>query len=65
MSMHQRGTDGIHRPGDHLHIEFMPPYRTKDKLKYLAGVETGAGTYINDTAPEEKAAELRAAEPQA
>jgi UDPglucose--hexose-1-phosphate uridylyltransferase len=65
MSMHQRGADGIDRPGDHLHIEFMPPYRTKDKLKYLAGVETGAGTYINDTAPEEKAAELRAAEPLA
>ena len=61
MSMHQRGADGVERPGDHLHIEFMPPYRTKDKLKYLAGVETGAGTYINDTAPEEKAAELRAA----
>jgi UDPglucose--hexose-1-phosphate uridylyltransferase len=65
MSMHQRGTDGVHRPGEHLHIEFAPPYRTKDKLKYLAGVETGAGTYINDTAPEEKAAELRAAEPLA
>lgn len=64
MSMHQRGTDGVERPGDHLHIEFMPPYRTKDKLKYLAGVETGAGTYINDTAPEEKAAKLRVAEPR-
>ena len=64
MSMHQRATDGADRPGEHLHIEFMPPYRTKDKLKYLAGVETGAGTYINDTAPEEKAAELRAAEPR-
>ena len=63
MSMHQRGTDGIDRPGDHLHIEFMPPHRTKEKLKYLAGVETGAGTYINDTAPEEKAAELRASAP--
>lgn len=63
MSMHQRGTDGVDRPGDHLHIEFVPPYRTKDKLKYLAGVETGAGTYINDTAPEEKAAELRASAP--
>jgi UDPglucose--hexose-1-phosphate uridylyltransferase len=60
MSMHQRATDGVVRAGDHLHIEFMPPYRTKDKLKYLAGVETGAGTYINDTSPEEKAAELRA-----
>ncbi len=62
MSIHQRAADGIPRPGDHLHVEFMPPFRTKDKLKYLAGVETGAGTYINDTAPEEKAAELRAAE---
>ena len=61
MSMHQRATDGMRRAGDHLHIEFMPPHRTKNKLKYLAGVETGAGTYINDTAPEEKAAELREA----
>ena len=61
MSMHQRASDGVDRPGEHLHIEFMPPYRTSDKLKFLAGVETGAGTYINDTAPEEKAAELRAA----
>ncbi len=60
MSMHQRATDGVQRAGDHLHIEFMPPYRTKDKLKYLAGVETGAGTFINDTAPEACAAELRA-----
>jgi UDPglucose--hexose-1-phosphate uridylyltransferase len=61
MSMHQRATDGVERPGEHLHVEFMPPYRTKDKLKYLASVETGAGTFINDTSPEEKAAELRAA----
>ena len=59
MSMHQRATDGVERPYEHLHIEFMPPYRTKDKLKYLAGIETGAGTFINDTAPEEKAQELR------
>ena len=64
MSMHQRATDGVERPGDHLHIEFMPPYRSRDKLKYLAGVETGAGTFINDTAPEEKARELREAEPR-
>jgi UDPglucose--hexose-1-phosphate uridylyltransferase len=61
MSMHQGASDGVARAGEHLHIEFLPPYRTKDKLKYLAGVETGAGTFINDTAPEEKAAELRAA----
>jgi len=61
MSMHQRATDGVARPGDHLHIEFMPPYRQRDKLKYLASVETGAGTFINDTWPEEKAGELREA----
>jgi UDPglucose--hexose-1-phosphate uridylyltransferase len=59
MSMHQKATDGVQRQGEHLHIEFLPPYRSRDKLKYLAGVETGAGTYINDTSPEEKAAELR------
>lgn len=59
MSMHQRATDGVERPGEHLHLEFAPPYRTRDKLKHLAGVETGAGTYINDTAPEETARELR------
>jgi UDPglucose--hexose-1-phosphate uridylyltransferase len=64
MSMHQRAADGVARPGEHLHVEFMPPYRTKDKLKYLAGVETGAGTFINDTAPEEKARELREAAPR-
>ena len=64
MVMHQRAADAVARPGDHLHIEFTPPYRTKDKLKYLAGVETGAGTFINDTSPEEKAAELRAAAQQ-
>lgn len=42
-----------------FHVEFYPPYRTKEKLKYLAGSEAGAGAFINDTLPEEKAAELR------
>ena len=40
-------------------MEFLPPHRTREKLKYLAGCEQGAGTFINDTLPEEKAAELR------
>lgn len=61
MSMHQAPVAYAAAPSDHLHIEFAPPYRTRDKLKYLAGVETGAGTFINDTAPEEKAQELREA----
>jgi UDPglucose--hexose-1-phosphate uridylyltransferase len=65
MSMHQRAADGVSRPGEHLHVEFAPPHRTRDKLKYLAGVETGAGAFINDTSPEEKAAELREARTRA
>lgn len=42
-----------------FHVEFYPPYRTANKLKYLAGSEAGAGAFINDTLAEEKAAELR------
>lgn len=60
MVMHQSPTDGRAYPHYHFHIEFYPPYRTPDKLKFLAGCESGAGTFINDTLPEEKAAELRA-----
>ncbi|MCX8052414.1 MAG: galactose-1-phosphate uridylyltransferase [Armatimonadetes bacterium] len=63
MIMHQAPTDGRDYGYYHFHVEFHPPYRTKDKLKYLAGCESGAGTYINDTLAEEKAAELRKAEP--
>jgi UDPglucose--hexose-1-phosphate uridylyltransferase len=47
--------------GGHLHAEFYPPLRTADKLKYLAGSEQGAGTFISDTLPEESAATLREA----
>ncbi len=43
-----------------FHIEFYPPLRTATKLKYLAGSESGAGLFINDTLAEVKAAELRA-----
>jgi UDPglucose--hexose-1-phosphate uridylyltransferase len=64
MVMHQRPTDGHRHPGCHFHIEFTPPYRSRDKLKYLAGCETGAGTFINDVRPEQTAQELRAAEPR-
>ena len=45
----------------HLHVEFYPPLRTAAKLKYLAGSEQGAGTFISDTLPEESAAKLREA----
>ena len=54
----QRGTSAA---GGHLHVEFYPPLRTAEKLKYLAGSEQGAGTFISDTLPEESAARLREA----
>ena len=59
MVLHQRPTDGEAYDYYHFHIEFYPPLRTATKLKYLAGSETGAGLFINDTLAEEKAAELR------
>lgn len=65
MVLHQRPTNGKAYDYYHFHVEFYPPLRTATKLKYLAGCESGAGTFINDTLPEEKAAELRAAEPNA
>lgn len=48
----------------HLHVAFSPPMRSANRLKYLAGSELGAGTFINDTLPEETAAELRARIPE-
>ncbi|HEX8708949.1 MAG TPA: galactose-1-phosphate uridylyltransferase [Pyrinomonadaceae bacterium] len=60
MVLHQRPSDGGSYDYYHFHIEFYPPLRTATKLKYLAGSETGAGMFINDTLAEEKAAELRA-----
>ena len=59
MVLHQRPTDGRDYPYYHFHIEFYPPYREKNKIKYFASVETGAGTITFDYSPEEKARELR------
>ena len=58
MAMHQRppGRGSRHH---HFHIEFYPPNRSKDKLKYLAGSELGAGAFILDARAEDTAAELR------
>ncbi|MEW6553944.1 MAG: galactose-1-phosphate uridylyltransferase [Actinomycetota bacterium] len=61
MCMHQNPTDGKDYPHYHFHIEFYPPMRDRDKLKFSASSETGAWAHINTTVPEEKAAELRAA----
>ena len=62
MAMHQAPTDGGDHEGvAHFHIEFYPPNRTADKLKYLAGSETGAGAFIMDALPEDTAGTLREA----
>lgn len=63
MLVRQRPVHGVH-PYFHFHIEFCPIQRSPTKIKYLAGVESGAGTFLNDTRAEDKAAELRAAEPR-
>jgi len=59
MVLHQQPSDGGIYDFYHFHIEFYPPMRTATKLKFLAGSESGAGMFINDTLAEEKAAELR------
>ncbi|WP_018110933.1 galactose-1-phosphate uridylyltransferase [Thermus igniterrae] len=45
----------------HFHVEFYPPRRTKEKLKFLAGTELGAGTFVVDALPEDTARRLREA----
>jgi UDPglucose--hexose-1-phosphate uridylyltransferase len=59
MAHHQARARDQQCPSYHWHIELYPPYRSAQKLKYLAGVESGTGFFINDTFPEEKAEELR------
>jgi len=59
MVLHQSPTDRQY-PGFHFHIQIHPPLRKPGLLKYLAGPEIGGGNFLNDTAPEEKAAELQA-----
>jgi UDPglucose--hexose-1-phosphate uridylyltransferase len=58
MVVRQAPAQGVH-PYFHLHVEFFPIQRSATKLKYLAGVETGAGTFLNDTIAEEQAEALR------
>jgi UDPglucose--hexose-1-phosphate uridylyltransferase len=56
-----RAANAMEGANGHLHVEFYPPLRTAEKLKYLAGSEQGAGTFISDVLPEDSAAELREA----
>lgn len=59
MTINQAPTDGDDHPEGHLFFQITPPYRSQDRLKYLAGTELGAGVFVNDSFPEEKAQELK------
>ena len=59
MPLHQAPTDDEDHSTFHFHIEFHPPLRKPNLLKYLAGPEIGGGNFLSDTSPEDKAAELR------
>jgi UDPglucose--hexose-1-phosphate uridylyltransferase len=48
-------------PRFHLHIELLPVGRAPGKLKLAASSEAAWGFWVNDSLPERKAAELRAA----
>ncbi|HOD92465.1 MAG TPA: galactose-1-phosphate uridylyltransferase [Clostridia bacterium] len=45
----------------HFHVEFFPPMRSKEKIKFNASSETGAWAHCNPTSVEEKADELKQA----
>jgi len=60
MAIHQAPTDGGDYAAYPFHLEFHPPLRKPDTLKYLAGPEVGGGSMTNESDPDEKAAELRA-----
>jgi len=59
MTLHHAPTDDADYRGFHFHIEFHPPLRKPNLLKYLAGPEIGGGNFLSDTLPEDKAQELR------
>lgn len=61
MAIHQAPTDDAVHPEAHVHFEFYPAYRMRDRLKFLAGSELGAGVFTADTDPDERAAELKEA----
>jgi UDPglucose--hexose-1-phosphate uridylyltransferase len=48
----------------HFHVQFLPLQRSATKLKYLASLETGFGSFLADTAPEAMAESLRNCDPQ-
>ena len=60
MAIHQAPTDAEDSSSYPFHIEYHPPLRKPDTMKYLAGPEIGGGSMTNESDPDEKAAELKA-----
>ncbi|MDI2125845.1 galactose-1-phosphate uridylyltransferase [Yinghuangia seranimata] len=58
---HQAPVRGADRELAWLHLELFSSRRAPEKLKYLAGTESGMDVFINDIAPERAAEMLRAA----
>ncbi|HTU39691.1 MAG TPA: galactose-1-phosphate uridylyltransferase [Acidimicrobiales bacterium] len=58
LAVHQAPVGEVLYP---FHLELHPPLRAPGLLKYLAGPEVGGGTITNESDPDEKAGELRAA----
>lgn len=56
LGLHQLASEQFH-----LHLEVLPTRRAPGKLKIPASAETAFGLWSNESLPEEKAAELRAA----
>lgn len=50
-----------HKNNDHwcFHLAFHPPLRDTEKMKYLAGFESGSNNIVNPLMPEDAAATLR------
>ncbi len=63
MMVRQTPAKGDH-PYFHFHIDFLPIQRGPKKLKYLAGIESGTGTFLNDTRAEDQAEIMRNTEPR-
>ena len=59
MAFAQAPVDAGNYEDYHMHLIICPPLRQPGLPKFLAGPETGADTFMADTMPEEKAAELR------
>ena len=63
MACWQQAPVRVDRHLAHLHLQVFSIKRAANKLKYLAGSESGMGVFISDVFPEDVAARLREVRP--